>query len=110
MTILTKNLNNKNLQLVGVSGVDKATCVTLRNMFVAGYKIVATYSGNVASDFQCPRTVKHGARVMQADYNKQQNTTAVTYFFDNRDCLNAEDAHYRANMFRNELFARVKTK
>lgn len=109
--MLTDNSNNKNLQVVNVSWIDETMYKDLKyGSVIAGYEVVATYSGNVMADFKRNKTVKHGAKVMQTSYNPQRNTTAVTYFFDNRDSLNAEDAHYRALMFRSMLAARVKNK
>ncbi len=102
MTSLVKD--QQSLVVVSVSPVSVA------NHKRRGYNFVATYSGDVRGTFRIGQNVKHGGRVITTDYNPVNKTTAVAYFFDNRDSLNAEDSYYRASLASSLLAARVKVK
>ena len=114
MTVTTKGSDNKNLTVVNVSDIAPAAYRRVAFSFreplgtvLCGYEFIVTYSGNQLDTFNPKNKQENGVKIMRVAHDGSNNTTAVTYFFDNRNCLDVEDSYHGVSMLWSIFAARV---
>ena len=117
MTVTTKGSDNKNLTVVNVSDIAPAAYRRVafslrepRGTILYGYEFIVTYSGNQLDSFNPKKKQENGVKIMRVVHEGSKNTTVVTYFFDNRGCLNGEDSYHRVSMLWSTFAARVNNR